>query len=48
MLTLHDIMSIKEIADLLRKQANLRSLENDEGGILEQLADTLEKAVEDL
>jgi hypothetical protein len=43
-----EIMGIQEIAALLRKQAELRSPENDEGGILVDLADLLEEEVAEL
>lgn len=43
-----DIMSIDEIVTLLRAQADMRALENDEAGILEKLADQLKHEVEDL
>jgi hypothetical protein len=42
------IMSIEQIAELLRKQADLRAPENDEGGILQDLADQLETRVSEL
>ena len=37
------IMSMSEIMDLLRKQADLRAEENDEGGILQQAADDINR-----
>ena len=43
-----EIMSIREIASLLRKQAELRSPDNDEGEILFDLADLLEEEVAEL
>jgi hypothetical protein len=39
------IKSIEEIAAYLRRQADLRSPENDEGGILQDLADQLVQRV---
>jgi hypothetical protein len=43
-----DIMSIWEIATLLREQAQLRSPDNDEGSVLLDLADLLEEEVAEL
>ena len=43
-----EIKSINEIAAFLRKQADLRAPENDEGGILQDLADELTERVADL
>ena len=43
-----EIMSIREIATLLRKQAELRNADNDEGGVLLDLADLLEDEVAEL
>ena len=39
------IMSIGQIAELLQTQADLRALENDEGGILQDLATELKRRV---
>ena len=43
-----EVMSIREIATLLRKQAELRSADNDEGSVLLDLADMLEEEVAEL
>lgn len=40
------IMSMHEIANLLHHQANMRSPENDDGGILQTLADQLNKWID--
>ena len=45
---LTDIKSIGEIATFLRQQADLRAPENDEGGILQELAEVLVQRVLDL
>lgn len=42
------IMSIEEITALLRAQAELRSQENDEAGVLLRHADEIEAEVRDL
>lgn len=42
------IMSISEIEKMLRAQADHRSLENDEAGVLQDLADQLVKQVAEL
>jgi hypothetical protein len=45
---LTDIKSIGEIVDFLKLQANLRAPENDEGGILDDLAYELARRVAEL
>ena len=42
------IYSIDEIAALLRAQADMRAPENDEGGILQDVADELDRRVREL
>jgi hypothetical protein len=45
---LRNIKSVGEISAFLREQADLRAPENDEGGILQDLAEELEHRVREL
>jgi hypothetical protein len=45
---MNKIMPIAEIVAFMREQANLRSMENDEAGLLQDLADQLAREHEEL
>ena len=43
-----NIMSVEQIVALLKKQGDLRAPENDVGGILQDVADELDRRVREL